>query len=78
MLQRQQLAALEGVAPAVQGDPVIAAALVPAEQPGVAPDRFLAQLPTRPRILSAVTPIVFILHRRIDHVHLMQHAKHVG
>ena len=42
MLQRQQLAASEGVAPAVQRDAVIAAAVVPTVQPGVAPDRVLA------------------------------------
>ena len=51
MLQRQQLAAVERVAAAIQRDAVVAAALVPAVEPGVAPDRLLAQLPTAPGVL---------------------------
>jgi hypothetical protein len=51
VLQRQEFAAVVGVAAAVGGDTVVAAALVPAVQPGVAADRLLAQLPTASRVL---------------------------
>ena len=55
MLHRQQLAAIEGVALLIDRPPVVAAAGVPAEQPGVAAQRLRTSLPARLGILQSTS-----------------------